>query len=31
MAGNKDNYRPSAKYAKLFEGGSLYLRKDGYQ
>ena len=30
MAGNKDNYRPSAKYAKLFEGGSLYLRKDGY-
>ncbi len=30
MAGNKDNYRPSTKYAKLFEGGSLYLRKDGY-
>lgn len=30
MAENRDNYKPSAKYAKLFEGGSLYRRKDGY-
>ena len=30
MAENRESYTPSQKYAKLFEGGSLYLRKDGY-
>ena len=29
MAESK-SYKPSSKYAKIFEGGSLYLRKDGY-
>lgn len=29
MAENK-GYTPSSKYAKVFEGGTLYLRKDGY-
>ena len=29
MAESK-GYIPSSKYAKVFEGGSLYLRKDGY-
>jgi len=30
MAENREKYTPSPKYVKLFEGGSLYLRKDGY-
>ena len=29
MAESK-SYTPSPKYAKIFEGGTLYLRKDGY-
>jgi hypothetical protein len=29
MAESK-SYTPSPKYAKNFEGGALYLRKDGY-
>lgn len=29
MAESK-GYTPSSKYAKVFEGGSLFLRKDGY-
>ena len=29
MAESK-SYKPSSKYAKIFEGGTLYLRKDGY-